>query len=150
MFKKPMVGITTLLLSATAFSNDKPVDHMYPEQIDGLVKHTFVLEQVEQEADRLIEIMVSKTVETTDTCNRLALASSIDKGTVQGWGYSYYTVSADTGVASTMMACDNTEVVEREVFAARGDLYNYNSKIPLVIYAPEGVTVNYRVWAPTN
>lgn len=47
---------------------------------------------------------------------------------------------------STLMAClDDTK---HEAFVSMQDapLIRYNSKLPVVIYAPEDVTVKYRIW----
>jgi ecotin len=48
-----------------------------------------------------------------------------------------------------MMACPPGEE-KRQVFVqVRGDnmLLRYNSKLPIVVYAPTGFEVRYRIWA---
>ncbi|QIA65508.1 ecotin [Vibrio astriarenae] len=147
---KKVITAGLVLACSVAIADERPADHMYPETIDGLVINTFILPTLDNEQDRLIEVLVSTTIETKDTCNNMNLPAAQQRHSLEGWGYSYYIVRADNGVISTMMGCDNEETVEREVFAPRGELLNYNSKIPLVIYSTENVTIDYRVWAPVE
>ena len=52
-------------------------------------------------------------------------------------------------MAGTLMAVDpNAPKVARFVTLG-GDPYlvRYNSRLPIVVYAPEGVEVRYRIWA---
>lgn len=46
------------------------------------------------------------------------------------------------------MACSNTKKVKANLPVHLGDksLLRYNSKLPLVIYAPKDVDVSYRIW----
>ena len=49
---------------------------------------------------------------------------------------------------STMMACPDQQKTKKFVTASLGDdaMLRYNSKLPIVIYAPENVEVKYRIW----
>jgi len=50
--------------------------------------------------------------------------------------------------ASTKMACPPDEQPKQTFVAVRSQqaLVRYNSKLPLVVYVPEGFEVRYRVW----
>jgi len=73
----------------------------------------------------------------------------VEKRTAQGWGFDYYVVGPFGQAASTMMACPPGEPKRREFVAALTpelESLRYNSKLPLVIYAPTGAEVRYRIW----
>jgi ecotin len=52
-------------------------------------------------------------------------------------------------MAGTLMAVD-PEAPQAERFITLGGepfLIRYNSRLPIVVYAPEGVEVRYRIWS---
>ena len=64
-----------------------------------------------------------------------------------GGGYTYYEVADVKGPITTMMACP--EGAEKEAFvAAHGESFTvgYNSKLTIVVFAPENIEVRYRIW----
>jgi ecotin len=52
------------------------------------------------------------------------------------------------GPASTKMACPPGEGKTEAFVAVRGEgfLQPYNSKLPVVVYVPDGFEVRYRIW----
>jgi ecotin len=63
---------------------------------------------------------------------------------LKGWGYTFY-VAVPGPVASTLMApMPRQEQVERFV-SMPGEMIRYNSKLPIVIYTPEGCEVRYLI-----
>jgi ecotin len=118
----------------------------YPEAEEGFVRTVFHLPEVANEADRKVEILVGKSIAVD--CNRSWFGGDLERRTVQGWGYSYYTLARVQGPMSTMMACPPGEA-EREAFVSvkgEGYLQSYNSRLPVVTYVPEGFSVRYRIW----
>jgi ecotin len=77
------------------------------------------------------------------------ISSKIQKETIQGWGYTRYHVSELGSMAGTRMAVDpNAPKVNRFVsLGGEPYLIRYNSRMPIVVYAPEGVEVRYRIWS---
>ena len=68
--------------------------------------------------------------------------------TIKGWGYTRYTVKKIGPMAGTLMGVDpNVPKVDRFITLG-GEPYiiRYNSRIPVVVYVPEGVEVRYRIW----
>jgi len=66
----------------------------------------------------------------------------------QGLGFPRYNVSQLGPMAGTRMAIDPTAPMVNRFITLGGDPYliRYNSQLPVVVYAPEGVEVRYRVW----
>lgn len=92
-----------------------------------------------------LELIVGRTLMVD--CNSQRLGGRIDTRTAEGWGYDYFVVSDLGQGASTLMACpDNTK---KQAFVRGGGeptLIRYNSRLPVVVYAPRDVEVRYRVW----
>jgi len=123
---------------------DHPQLKAFPEAKDGEVRHVIVLPKLEQEQGYKVELLVGRMM-MTDGVNRMGMGGSLTRETVQGWGYGYYQAKLG-GVISTLMApMPGTPQVESFVHIP-GELVRYNSRLPIVIYAPEGSTVRYRIW----
>ena len=68
---------------------------------------------------------------------------------VQGWGYTKYSVNKLDALAGTLMAVD-PELPKVSRFVSLGGepyLIRYNSRLPVVLYVPEGAEVRYRLWS---
>jgi ecotin len=95
----------------------------------------------------MVEIMIGKTVEV-DEQNRYFFGGRIEKETVEGWGFTRYEVSKLGPMAGTLMAVDPLAPKVARFVTLGGEPYLilYNSRLPIVIYVPDGVEVRYRVW----
>ncbi|MND67751.1 Ecotin precursor [compost metagenome] len=99
-----------------------------------------------EENDYKVEILAGKQLEVD--CNRQHLGGTLEEKTLQGWGYSYYRLEAVNGPASTLMACPDGKKTKTFVpVVGEGFMLRYNSKLPIVVYAPKGVEVKYRIWS---
>ena len=119
----------------------------FPEAEQGMVRHVLQLPAQEDESAFRVELAVGKTV-SLDPHNRYFFSGSIEEQTVEGWGFTKYRVQ-DLGImAGTLMAVDpNAPKVDRFItLGGEPRLIRYNSKLPVVIYVPEGVEVRYRFW----
>lgn len=117
----------------------------YPEAQQGHTRHVIWLAEKSHE-DLLKVELVPGQVMLTD-CNTRSLMATLKAKDLPGWGYTYYEVADVKGPITTMMACP--EGSEKEAFvAAHGDRFtvSYNSKLPIVVYAPENIEVRYRIW----
>lgn len=90
-----------------------------------------------------IEIFAGKVMDVD--CNRHFLAGEWQEVELQGWGYTYFNFVSNGQVASTKMACPN-QATRKEFVAAASKMLRYNSRLPWVIYTPEGYSVRYRIW----
>jgi ecotin len=141
-----LAAFAAFLSLGIAAGQDQDDMKPYPAAEAGLVRMVFRVPAVENEADRLVEIMVGKTL--TVDCNQTAFEGDLDKRVVQGWGYSYFVLGKVVGPVSTRMACPPGEQ-KTEAFVrvgGEGFLQRYNSKLPMVTYVPEGFEVRYRIW----
>lgn len=92
-----------------------------------------------------VEVLPGKTLRVD--CNRHWAGAKVESHTLQGWGYSYYTLTDVGPMASTMMACLEGTTQERFVpVGAVPELLRYNSRLPIVFYTPEDVQLRYRIW----
>jgi ecotin len=119
----------------------------YPAAEQGFERMVFRVPAVEDESAHKVEIIVGKILSVD--CNRTSFGGVLERRVAEGWGYPYYVLEKVGGPMSTLMACppgmENTD----EFITVNGDgfLQRYNSKLPMVVYVPEGFEVNYRIWA---
>ncbi|HDR8955040.1 serine protease inhibitor ecotin [Burkholderia vietnamiensis] len=118
---------------------------MFPQPAAGQQRAVIALPALDNEADARVELMIGKTLPTD--CNQQWFGGELTAEDVKGWGYTYYRLTDVKGPASTLMACPGQAPQQRFV-PVRGDgqLLRYNSRLPLVVYVPEGFEVRYRVW----
>ncbi|MFS1426073.1 ecotin family protein [Vibrio splendidus] len=140
--------ITTLLLGAAMSVNAESLDDsMFPKATDDVVKHTFQIESLENERDAMIEIVVSKEIQ--GDCNKSFLMGELQEKNLDGWGYNYFEFTGDGGYAGTRMMCPEGEAkTVQKAYAHRQSLYQYNSKLPIVVYAKQNIDVEIRIWKP--
>ena len=122
----------------------------YPAADAGFVRMVFRVPEVENEADRKVEIIVGKTL--TVDCNRTWFGGDLERRVAEGWGYPYFVLPAVGGPASTRMVCPPGEQKAEAFVQVRGGGYlqPYNSRLPIVTYIPEGFSVRYRIWAVSD
>jgi ecotin len=138
--------IPCLLLAMTAVHSDelKP----YPPAEEGMTRHVLQLEKRDQEQDAKVEIIVGKTV-MTDGVNRHFFGGKLEQRTIEGWGYTYHILPVLGPMAGTLMGVPGGKEPVETFVQVGGDPYlvRYNSKLPLVVYVPEGCEVRYRIWS---
>jgi ecotin len=120
----------------------------FPPAGEGMVRHVLQLPELDDESTHKVELIAGKTVEV-DEANRYFFGGAIEKETIKGWGFPRYNVSKLGPMAGTMMAVDpNAPKVSRFItLGGEPYLIRYNSRLPIVVYAPEGVEVRYRIWS---
>ncbi|CAA6676569.1 MULTISPECIES: ecotin [unclassified Lentimonas] len=138
------IGLFLYMSLSAAHPELKP----YAEASEGMVRYVIELPKLEDESLKKVELVVGKTV-PTDGVNRHFFGGKITRETIQGWGYSYYELKAIGPMAGTLMAPHPDAPKVNTFVPVRSDLglLRYNSKLPLVVYVPEGVEVKYRLWS---
>lgn len=121
----------------------------YPEAEKGFTRQVIHLPAQEDENAFKLEVLAGK--ELLVDCNRQRLGGHLEEKDLKGWGYPYYRLEKVSGPASTLMACpDQTKTKAFVPVIGDGFLLRYNSKLPVVVYVPEGVEVRYRIWSASG
>jgi ecotin len=143
--KLPLLSLVCALPLAACAATPEALKP-YPTAADGYSRHVIELPAQANEAEHRVEIIAGKTLEVD--CNQQRLGGQWQEKTVEGWGYNYYELGQVGPAMSTLMACPDGS--RKPAFVRVGgepQLVRYNSKLPLVIYAPKDVEVRYRVWS---
>ena len=140
-------GSIVFLLSL--ISMGKAADNMkaFPPPDEGMVRYVLQLSEQEYEDSFKVELIVGKTVEL-DEANRYFFGGQIEAVNIEGWGFTRYVVPELGTMAGTLIAVDPDAPKVPRFIQLRGEPYliRYNSKLPVVVYVPEGVEVRYRIW----
>ncbi len=136
-----------IMHSAPVLGSGHPELNAFPLAEDGFERFVIVLPHKargEEHAFR-VEIIAGKEM-LTDGVNIVRLGNAMEKQTLDGWGYSYYVVRDSTGTISTMMASPEGAPLVKTFVTATPLHVRYNSRLPIVVYAPTGYEVRYRIW----
>ena len=126
-------------------------DRAFPEAEEGMVRHVLYLEPREDESLYQVELIVGRTI-LTDGVNRYGFGGSIEAVNVDGWGFTRYVVPAnalDNAFSTQIGVPPGTEPKLAFVRLTNdGSRYmvRYNSRLPIVVFLPEGGEVKYRLW----
>ena len=135
--------LTNLPLSAA----EHPELQAFPQAHQGMTR--FVIELAHKERDLeqnfKVQLIVGRNMQT-DGVNQVRLGASIEALPLQGWGYTYYEVGAEPITLSTMMAAPEGAPRVTQFVTTAPLMIRYNSRLPVVIYVPEGYEVRYRIW----
>ena len=138
--------ILTCALPLAACAATPDVLKPFPQAQTGQQRHVIELPAQTDEAAFKVELIAVKSLEVD--CNQQRLSGQWQEKTLQGWGYTYYELSQVGPGMSTLMACpDNNRAKAFVPVAGEPLLLRYNSRLPLVIYAPGDIEVRYRIWS---
>jgi ecotin len=138
--------VLLLLCSFTAIAQPDPLK-AFPAAKDGQQRVVIAVPAEENEYDRKIELIIGKTV-PTDGVNRHFFGGKVEEVELKGWGYSYFELKELGPMAGTRMGVlGNAKPVDTFVRVSHElPLLRYNSRMPIVVYVPNGVEVRYRIW----
>ena len=139
-----VLGLFFTVLSVHAGDNLKA----FPAPDKGKVRYVLQLPKLDDESSCKVELIVGKTV-LVDEKNQYFFGGQIQEETIKGWGFPRYIVSEIGPMAGTRMAIDPNAPKVYRFITLGGEPYliRYNSRLPIVMYAPEGVEVRYRIWS---
>ncbi|MDH3585005.1 MAG: ecotin family protein [Phycisphaerae bacterium] len=139
------------LLAALTSSASAADEHRYlkafPAAGKGMTRHVILLPHKErgEEDDFRIELIVGKQM-LTDGVNRVMLSGTIQAKPLKGWGFTYYEVGKFGPAASTLIGVPPGTPKVQKFVTIPSTTIRYNSRIPLVVYVPQGAEVRYRLW----
>ena len=136
-----------LLVAPAVWGAEHPELKAFPAAEDGKERFVIVLphkERGEEDAFK-VELFPGKTM-LTDGVNLVHLAATIEPQPLQGWGYTYYEVTGRDLTASTLMAVPPGTPQVKKFVSGTPLLIRYNSRLPIVVYAPKGYEIRYRIW----
>lgn len=142
--------LTTVLALLFALPVVQAADNLkaFPPAEEGMVRFVLQLPKRVDESVYRVELIVGKTVQV-DARNRFFFGGRIEQETIKGWGYTRYKVAKLGPMAGTLMAIEPDEPKVDRFITLAGEPYlvRYNSRLPIVVYVPEGVEVRYRIWS---
>ena len=145
-----LVCSLTALLFFSAMVSARAEDNIkaFPPAGEGMVRHVLQLLKQDDESAYKVELIVGRTIQV-DEGNRYFFSGRIAEETIKGWGFPCYKVSALGQMAGTLMAIDPNAPKVNRFITLGGEPYliRYNSRLPVVVYVPEGVEVRYRLWS---
>lgn len=136
-----LLGFSMLMSAQTIQKIDTSI---FPKAENGMQKVVIEVPHSDQDANKKIEIFVGKNMEA-DTCNQHSLGGEFKSSTLKGWGYNYLTFNTKGHVRSTMMACPDNKK-EMQFVSSTGYLTDYNGRMPIVIYIPEGYQAQFKIY----
>lgn len=150
-----MRPLLLLACAAAALAADEPVKRAdeaslwqkaYPAATTGQKRIVIHLESQTDESAWKIEISVGKVMET-DGVNTVGGGAKLEERNVEGWGYNFYEAKTTGHMFTTLIGVPpGAPKVTRFVTMATTGPVRYNSKLPVIVYAPEGLEVRYRLW----
>lgn len=119
----------------------------FPPADAGMTRYVINLPPEKDETTYKVELLIGKTVKT-DAANRYFFGGKLEAETIQGWGYTRYLLRELGPMAGTLMAVNPAEPKVDRFITLGGEptLLRYNSRLPVVVYVPDGVEVRYRLW----
>ena len=135
-----------LLCCVSAIAQPSPLD-AFPKAEDGQQRMVIDLPRAEDEDRLKVELIVGKKV-NTDGVNRYFFGGTVEELPLKGWGYTYYQLKELGHLVSTRIGVDAPSKPAETFVKVNHSLplLRYNSRMPIVVYVPQGVEVRYRIW----
>lgn len=135
----------SFLFTAVRAAEETPA---FPLAGEGVVRFVLPLPSQDDESLFKLELIVGKTVRI-DAQNNYSFAGKIEEEKTSGRDGTLYRVTRLGPMTGTLMAVDpETPLVDRFVTLGGNPYFiRYNSRMPVVIYVPEGAEVRYRLWS---
>ncbi|MBN1409109.1 MAG: ecotin family protein [Calditrichaceae bacterium] len=130
------------------YANQSEYIETFPKAVDGMERFVLNLPEQQDESGLKVELIIGKYV-LLDKENKYFFNGAIKEDIVKGWGFTYYKLDTLGVMAGTLMAVDPNAAKTEQFITLGGDPYliRYNSRVPVVVYVPEGVIVKYRIWS---
>ena len=119
----------------------------FPPADEGMSRLVLQLPEQADETLFKVELLLGKTIQT-DEQNRYFFGGKIEEETIQGLGFSRFVVKELGPMAGTLIGIDPKTPKVSRFITLGGEPFpvRYNSRLPLVVYVPDGVEVRYQLW----
>ena len=146
-----LLTIAILLMNNTAFSAEHSPLKAFPAAEEGKQRFVIALPHKERSEEQAfkVELIAGKNMQT-DGVNQVRLGTSIEPKPLKGWGYTYYEVTGKDVAMSTMMAVPEGGQKTAKFVPGTSPHIRYNRRLPIVVYAPAGYEVRYRIWTASE
>ena len=143
----PLIACT-IMLTSFAFGADHPELKPFPKAKKGMERFVIVLPEKKrgEDAGFKVELIPGKTM-MTDGVNSYFMGASLEPKNLQGWGYTYYEIKVRSAVGSTLIDVPPGQPQVQKFVQGNPLLIRYNSRLPIVIFAPKGFEIKYRIWS---
>jgi len=152
--RQSLALLAAVLAASTTTAADGP-KHKYlkafPPASAGMARYVIVLPHKErgEEDNFRVELIVGMEM-LTDGVNRVRLGGEIEPKPLKGWGFTYYEVAKFGPATTTLIGVPpGTPKVKKFVTIPPLQI-RYNSRIPVVVYVPDGGEVRYRIWKASD
>jgi len=141
------LGVACMLLSVPAMGAAHKELKAFPEAQEGMERFVIALPHKDrsEEGNFAVELVAGQTM-MTDGVNQMRMGLKIESRPLKGWGYTFYEVTGKTIPSSTLMAPPPGAPKVRKFVSGTPLQIRYNSRLPIVIYAPKGTKIRYRIW----
>jgi len=146
-----LLVVNCLVIGVSAFGAGHPELKAFPAAKEGMERFIIVLSHKERgEEDKFMVEIIAGTTMLIDGVNQIRLGNAIEPRSLKGWGYTYYEMTGVSVAMGTLIAVpEGTPKVKKFVSASPLKI-QYNSRLPIVVYAPEGYEVQYRIWKASD
>lgn len=143
----PLLAISCVLIAVAAIGAEHRELKAFPEAKDGMERYVIVLPHKErsEEGEFKVELVAGQTM-MTDGVNQMRMGVKIEPRPLKGWGYTFYEVTGKPVTMSTLIAPPPGAPKVKKFVAGTPLQIRYNSRLPVVIYAPKGFEIQYRIW----
>ena len=145
--KKFMCSVIFSLMMIGTLSAEHKELKAFPKAEKGMERFVIELPHRErgEEDSYKVEIIPGKTM-LTDGVNRMRVGLSVEAKPLKGWGYTFYQVNGKAIGMSTLMAVPPGTNKVKKFVQGKPLIIRYNSRLPVVIYAPKGTEIRWRIW----
>jgi len=144
----PLLILFSLLAGSPLSAAQHPELKAFPPAKEGFERFVIELPAKERGKDEgfKVELIPGKMM-LTDGVNQVRLGVDIVARPLKGWGYTFYEVTGNGASISTMIGVPENSSTVHEFVQGSSLMIRYNSRLPVVIYAPRGYAIQYRLWS---
>lgn len=144
---RKIFSLMLIFIGVNMFAQEQ-VGPKFPAADEGWIKHEIALPAYENESEYKLELRFFENKEVD--CNNHTLFGNLDEQVLDGWGYNFYVLKPKmfentNAMISTMMFCEQAPTMKKVYFNI-AQVMDYNSKVPLVVYTPSNVELEYSTW----